>query len=113
MANVRLTVGGRNFVVACAPGEEAHVSRLGKMIDEKIADTQDAAALNEPRVLLYAALLLADELHEARQGLAGQTPAPAHGASLQLTEMDAQRLNAIAAKMENLATQLETDAEST
>ncbi len=87
MSNVTLHIGGRNYTVACAAGEEAHVSGLGELIDGKVRDLA-AAGHNEVRILLFAALLLADELHEARKSGAGAAPhndhsAPDHAAALE------------------------------
>jgi len=106
MSNVKLSIGGRIFTVACAEGEENHVSALGAMIDGKITDAQDVTTLSEPRLLLYAALLLADELHEARQSVAAPAAPPAALAPALGSEA-AQRFEAIAVKMENLASRLE------
>jgi len=101
MSNVTLSIGGRSFTVATADGEEAHIAGLGKMIDAKLATMGDQTALSESRMLLFAALLLADELHEAKQG--GNT-----GASLD--EESGRRIEAIADALENLAQRLEGDA---
>ena len=73
MSNVNLSIGGRNFTVACAQGEEDHVAGLGRMINDKLAAMGDISGQNESRMLLFAALLLADEVHEAQF----RTPAPA------------------------------------
>ncbi len=102
MSNVRLTIGGRNFLVACAEGEERHVAALGQMIDGKVTGSQDVSTLSESRVLLYAALLLADELHEAR------VASEQRSAFAALSDETAGRLNAIAEKIENLAQRLES-----
>lgn len=64
MSEVSLTIGGRNFAVSCADGEEAHLASLGAMIDSKLAGMGVALGPNESRNFLFAALLLADELHE-------------------------------------------------
>ena len=66
MSQVTLQIGGRDYVVACAPGEEDHVAHLGSVIHDKLADMPPALASNEPRVMLFAALLLADEVVELR-----------------------------------------------
>lgn len=100
MSNVSLEIAGRKFTVACAPGEEAHIETLGRMIDEKVAGMPGLASQGEARCLLYAALLLADELHEARAG--GGAPA----ASRPSVEV-AQGLEAMASRLENLAQSLE------
>ena len=97
MSNVSLQIGGRSYSVACAAGEEAHVAQLGRLIDEKVQSM--GGGHTEVRQLLFAALILADELHEARQGIA-PPPAPAapdHSAALE----------AIAERLEKCATALE------
>jgi cell division protein ZapA len=109
MSNVTLTIGGRPFTVACAKGEEKHVTALGKVIDSKLSSMDSLSGQNEVRTLLFAALLLADELHDAREArAAAKEPAPPAGIAPELTE----RLETIASKMENLALSLETEADS-
>lgn len=95
MSNVTLQIGGRAYTVACAEGEEAHIQALGGMIADKVR-TMGAAAQSEPRQLLFAALLLADELHEARAALAAAAP-----------DRHAPALEALAARLEIIATHLE------
>ena len=68
MSNVTLTIGGRHYTVACAAGEEAHIEMLGRTIDGKLHGMPNLAGQSEARTLLFAALLLADELHELRSG---------------------------------------------
>src|SRR5688500_11476400 len=104
MSNVTLSIGGRSFTVACAEGEEHHVAGLGRAIDAKLATMGDMAGQNEARMLLFAALLLADELDEARSGRA---PAPADPAPPTVPSQLAERLEDIASRLENLADSLE------
>ncbi|MBA3053965.1 MAG: cell division protein ZapA [Sphingomonadales bacterium] len=104
MSNVNLHIGGRSFTVACAAGEEAHISGLGRMIDDKLHAMGGAGNQNETRMLLFAALLLADELHETAGGAGAPVapvPAPAEDPAL------AERLEEIAAKLELCASHLE------
>jgi cell division protein ZapA len=100
MSNVTLHVGGRDYTVACAEGEESHVASLGALIDEKIQAM--GAGHNEPRQLLFAALLLADELHEARSRTSNAPVAP----PAQL-DLHADTLEALAARLENCVNALE------
>lgn len=107
MSNVTLSIGGRSFTVACAAGEEAHVGGLGAMIDGKLAAMGEMAGQTESRILLFAALLLADELHEvAEKHDAGpqMPPQPAADPSPYV----ADRLGALALRLENLAERLES-----
>lgn len=76
MSEVTLTVGGRDYTVACADGEEAHVTQLGDAIDGKLRQLGGSLTNKEAQNLLFAALLLADELHEQRGGKAAEAPQP-------------------------------------
>lgn len=99
MSNVTLQIGGRSYTVACAEGEEGHVNTLGRLIDEKVQTI--GTGHNEVRQLLFAALLLADELQEGRERGGGApapaAPAPDHSAALE----------AIADRLEKCASALE------
>lgn len=102
MSNLTISVGGREFTVACAAGEEDHVLGLARMISERLARMGVSAQQGESRMLLFAALLLADELHERDL----RPPPPP-----ELAPDLAARLDAIAGRIENLATQLENEAD--
>lgn len=73
MSEVRLSVGGRDYTVACADGEEAHIARLGAAIDAKLQQLGGNLSTREAQNLLFAALLLADELHEQRRAASEAT----------------------------------------
>jgi cell division protein ZapA len=68
VSNVTLTIAGRDYVVGCAAGEEDHIADLGRMIDARLASLPPTAVQGESRALLFAALLLADEVFEAKKG---------------------------------------------
>lgn len=103
MANVTLQIGGRSYAVACQDGQEAHIQRLGQVIDGKLASLADNVTKNEPRTLLFAALLLADEAHELRNKLTATAPVapPADIPSA------APILEVLATRLEKLAESLE------
>ncbi|WP_232493208.1 cell division protein ZapA [Novosphingobium kaempferiae] len=107
MGNVTLSIGGRDFALACADGEEAHILRLARLIDAKVA-TAGVVGQTESRMLLFASLMLADELHELRN----RPTEPAPAAEATIPPDLAQRLDAVAARVENLADLLESDAPS-
>ena len=98
MSNVSLEIGGRSYTVACAEGEEEHVAMLGRLIDEKVATMGVAGGQNEVRSLLFASLLLADELHDARQAKAADEPII--GLAPRLEEI-AQRIENLSARLNN------------
>lgn len=72
MSTVTLTIGPKNYPIACADGEEAHITALGAMIAEKYALLGTSRAPLEAQNLLFAALFLADELAEARKAKPGK-----------------------------------------
>ena len=96
MSNVTLSIGGRDYTVACDTGEEAHVAALGRLIAEKLAAMPGNVALGESRSLLFAALLLADELNDLRQARLAPPPPPPAAA---IPEELAQGLEAIAERI--------------
>lgn len=108
VSNVALVVGGRSYTVNCAAGEEDHIAELGAMIDAKLA-AMGTAGQNETRNLLFAALLLADEVYE----LKSNAPAPASAQppyptpQAEAFALDPERLEGIASRLENLAAHLE------
>ena len=111
MSNVNLLIGGRSYAVACADGEERHVAMLGRIIDDKLASMGSAGGQNEVRSLLFSALLLADELHEARRNVAGASSNVAPDAAETGDSAFAQlgpALERIADRIENLAAQLDS-----
>ncbi len=66
MAEVTLSIAGRNYALSCRDGEEPHLRLLAERVDRKAAEARSAVGdTSEPRLLLLSALLLADELHEA------------------------------------------------
>lgn len=96
MSNVTLEIVGRRYTIACAEGEEAHIEMLGASIDKKLSTLENLSNQSPERVLLYAALLLADELHES------------NSADPAASENSAVQLESLADKLESVAMQLET-----
>ena len=106
MSNVTLHIGGRDYTVACADGEEAHVTGLGRMISAKLDEMGGTGNQSEVRTLLFAALLLADEVHELK---GRPEPEPRRASD---PEIDAA-LNRVADRLENIANTLERQPEHT
>ena len=97
MSNVTLHIAGRDYAMTCAAGEEDHILGLGRTIDAKLKALDGTAGMSETRQLLFAALILADELHEAGGGK------PAAVAPV----IDPARLETLADKLESCAASLE------
>ncbi|KZY00060.1 MULTISPECIES: cell division protein ZapA [unclassified Sulfitobacter] len=62
MPEVRITIGGRQFEVACQDGEESYLHAAAKMLDDEAQVLSDQVGrMPESRMLLMAGLLLADK----------------------------------------------------
>jgi cell division protein ZapA len=116
MSNVTLAIGGRTFTVSAPDGDEAHIEMLGRMIAERVARGGGGPGQSEPRMLLFAALMLADELHEAHRQ-AAPPPAPPPAPEPELPPADVRpaaeviaRIETLAARVEKLAAHLEEPA---
>jgi cell division protein ZapA len=68
MAHVSVTINGRQYRMACDDGQEHHLARLAHDLDQRIAQLRATfGEIGDMRLTVMAALILADELSEARQ----------------------------------------------
>lgn len=118
MADTRLTIAGRVYSVTCQPGEEQHLARLGSMMDAAARKAGASGGLTETRALLFAGLLLADELAELQdqaakalaEAAANLTPDAVSDDLLARDndmELAARAIERLAERIENLAEGLE------
>ena len=107
MAQVTITINGRNYPVACNAGEEGRIGELARYVDGKVkAFAKEIGAVGEARLLLLTALVLADELAEAREMQNGHDGA-GNGAA-PVAENLAGGIDDIAQRIEAIAMRLET-----
>lgn len=121
MPQVTVHIGGRNYRMGCGPGEEAHLEGLAKTVDAKIADMRAAFRdLDDQRIVVMAAVSLADDLAEARRRADAEAAAAAETlasetASRQTADARAADLEAVieetAARVEALTEALNMPAE--
>lgn len=98
MAEVELLIAGRPYKVACREGEQETLLRAGALVDQKSREAiSGLGMLSESRQLLFAALLLADQLVEGKEIELPSGPDP---------ELVA-RADRIADRLESLADTLE------
>jgi len=70
MPQVTVTVNGHPYAVACDAGEEHRIRELARAVEAKVASfVQQAPRAGEARLLVLAAIMLADELAEANDAL--------------------------------------------
>src|SRR5271170_5194388 len=65
MAQVSVTINGRQFRMACEDGQEDHLTDLARELDARIADLRGKfGEIGDSRLTVMAALTIADELTE-------------------------------------------------
>jgi cell division protein ZapA len=66
MAQVTVTINGRQYRMACEDGQEEHLMRLAAEIDERIERLRGSfGEVGDSRLTMMAALTVADELVES------------------------------------------------
>jgi cell division protein ZapA len=75
MPLVNVMVNGKAYTLGCGDGEEAHLKELAALVDVKVREAQNmvGSQASDTKLLLTAALLLADEHHEALEKLGAST----------------------------------------
>ncbi len=98
MAEVELSIAGRPYKVACRNGEEDTLRAAGALVDAKSREALSGlGTLSESRQLLFAALLLADQLVDGR---AVEIPTGPDPELVERTQLLAQRLESLADRLE-------------
>ena len=98
MAEVDLTIAGRAYRVACRAGEEENLRAAGALVDAKSREAiAGLGTLSESRQLLFAALLLADQIVDGRVDEIDTGPDPV---LVERADRLAERLESIADALE-------------
>lgn len=101
MAQVTITVNGRDHRIGCDDGEEDRVRELASIVDERAtALAKQIGPSSDSRLLLMTAILMADDLSSAR---AGNGDAPKN-----TSPDDTTRIAELANRLENIAERVET-----
>lgn len=100
MSEVELTIADRSYRVACRDGEEDALQKAAALVDGKSREAlAGLGTLSEARQLLFAGLMLADQLIDGSGGAAA-APDPAL----------AEHADRLAERLESIADALERDA---
>ena len=113
MSQVNVLVNGRPYSVACAEGEESHVQHLANIFDKRVqALSASVGQVGEPRLLLMAGLVVADELNEMAGKLeqCSKELAALKAAQAQAAENQQIRENSAADALEGAALRIEAIA---
>ena len=111
MSEVGVTVNGRPYKITCDDGQEPRIRRLAQYVDARVGEfAKSLGQVGEGRLLLLAALVIADELSDANETLQ-QEQSRARSAETEAADAAdsaasgvhgiAQRIEAIAARLES------------
>ena len=110
MPLVNVMVNNRAYTIACDDGEEGHLRELAATVDAKTRELLSSVGqVDDTRLLLMAALLIADEHHGGKtEGADRRAEDMARRAELeaQATAVEARAMTALeqaAARIESLA----------
>ena len=107
MAHVDLLIAGRSYQIACRDGEEDNLRAAARLVDAKSREALSGlGTLSESRQLLFASLLLADQLVDGSGG-AVMTPIPPEPTDPDPVIVD--RVVRLAERLESLADSLENE----
>jgi cell division protein ZapA len=72
MGQVTITIDKREYAITCDDGQEGHIIKLSRILDEKAKMLSKSVGLiNENMMLAMVALVLADEMQDIKDGKGG------------------------------------------
>ena len=67
MAHVTVTINSRQYRMACEDGQESHLMRLAEYLEQRIGTLRgNFGEIGDARLIVMAALMVGDELSEAK-----------------------------------------------
>ena len=70
MANVTIEINNREFLIACADGDEKKVKNLGEKFSQRVMSIKNKVGdLDQQRLFLLAGILAEEENHELNDDL--------------------------------------------
>lgn len=108
MAQVSITLRGRNYQITCDDGQEAHLILLGGYLDERATQLLESTGpVSDSMLLVMVSLLVADELSDATgeleilgKGGNGNARVEAEDAVVDAIDSLASRIAGLAEKLE-------------
>lgn len=115
MAQISVTIDGKQFRMACEDGQEAHLVALAADVDGRIKSMrQSFGDIGDLRLAVMAGLMLADEVNEERRkaAAAAEAVAASRAAVQNASQLGNQREADIAQAIVSLSERVERIARS-
>lgn len=111
MSALRLLIGGREYDIACDDGQESHLKNIARALDSRVrALSETLGRPSEGQLLMLAALMLTDELQDARREVEQLRHDIQHSSQSFERNKQIELENAIALTIHNIADRIETIA---
>src|ERR1700750_306064 len=96
MPLVNVMVNNRAYTIACDDGEEGHLKELAAHVDAKAREVLESVGqVGDARMLLMAALLIADEHHDLNSKPAAAGDSEKHGLHLRAEQAESAAADAL------------------
>ena len=112
MGQVSINIRGRQYQIACDDGQEAHLARLGRYLDQRAEQVATSAgSVNDTLLLVLVSLMIADELADMTAELeslnTSSTAAAEQRAAREEAEKEAaEAIDGLSARIERIAATL-------
>ncbi len=108
MGQVSISIRGRQYSIACDDGQEAHLARLGRYLDQRAEQlAASAGSISDALLLVMVALVVADELTDTVAELENLNSTGTKEAKAKADAETAGALKSLADRIERIAAQLE------
>ncbi len=105
MAQLTVKINGYAYTIGCADGQETHLQAMVQEVENRVTQMKGLGTQSgEARLLVQAALMMADELHDLKAEMAALKKGRAVSAEDKKLQA---RLSKLAARAEQVATELE------
>ena len=111
MNHINVTINGRQYRMACEEGQEVRLLKLAESLESRVEQLRGKfGEIGDQRLVIMAALTLADSLTEARDEAAAQRKRSDDAE--QRVQALASTLDQLGSRLESLAARLAGEAEA-
>lgn len=113
MSVIKATIAGKEYNLACEDGQEQHLETLVRAVDGRANQLRHQLGNKVPEnmLLLYTALMVADEMHDAKREMRklvnAMEQAGDHAKIHRIEEQIAEEITTLAARAEALAARMD------
>ena len=110
MAQVVITINRREYAISCENGEELHIMKLGRLLDDRAKSlTAALGQINENQLLAMVGLLVADELTELKKAQPATPATSSEPTALAALDAElAETIDSVSETIKSVATKIKS-----